>query len=248
MGSSGKTYVLLILSIVWALFIFYFCTMPPDKIPGLRIPHMDKMVHFVFFFVQSALCSLLFNFRTRKSYLQIILLSTLLAFMYGGLIEILQSRFFNRTGDLYDLMADILGGFTGAIIYPAVLRIYGSISKTYKWRRFRGDGLKRRAGVCFFRPKGPFPHTRLLPGSIQSRSSSGVAHTSGKNQRGQTGRCLIPCHIACRYLSSFSMYPGFSCSRQKSLPGICFHRWGLARKWNGGMAYIPAFLYDYRRW
>ncbi|MDR0698944.1 MAG: VanZ family protein [Tannerella sp.] len=85
---------------------------------------MDKVFHFGVFFVQSLLLSLLFNFRTKNSYFQIILLSTLLAFIYGGLIEIMQSKFFNRTGSLFDLTADVVGGFIGALIYPAALRLY----------------------------------------------------------------------------------------------------------------------------
>lgn len=123
MEVKKKTYILLILSIAWALLIFVLCTMPSSGLPQIKIPHIDKVVHFSFFFVQSVLISLLFNFQTRKSYVQIILLSTLLAFAYGGLIEILQGKFFGRSGDVYDLVADILGGFFGAMFYPTVLRL-----------------------------------------------------------------------------------------------------------------------------
>jgi VanZ family protein len=52
--------------------------------------------------------------------------------LYGGLIEILQSKVFIRTGELCDLAADILGGVVGAMIYPTVLRMYRGIVKTYK--------------------------------------------------------------------------------------------------------------------
>jgi VanZ family protein len=97
--------------------------MPSDNIPKMRIPYADKVFHFGVFFVQSVLLSLLFGFRTKNSYFQIILLSTLLTFIYGGLIEILQSKFFNRTGELFDLIADIAGGFVGAMIYPVALRL-----------------------------------------------------------------------------------------------------------------------------
>ncbi|MDR0573077.1 MAG: VanZ family protein [Tannerella sp.] len=126
-----KTYILLTLSIAWAMLIFVFCTMPQNNLPGLKIPYIDKAAHFGFFFVQSILLSLLFNFQTGKSYFHIILLSTLLAFVYGGLIEILQNEFFDRTGDFYDLTADILGGFTGAIIAPAI-RHFNMIFRKYK--------------------------------------------------------------------------------------------------------------------
>ena len=122
MERRKKTYILLILSIVWAIVIFVLCTMPVTGISSFNIPYMDKIAHFGVFFVQSVLLSLLLNFQTRKSYFQIIIFSTLLAFVYGGVIEILQSKFFNRSGDFYDLIADIMGGFFGAITYPTILR------------------------------------------------------------------------------------------------------------------------------
>ena len=123
MEKKRKVYILLIFSIAWAIIIFILCTLPPADIPKFKLPYIDKVAHFCVFFVQSVLLSLLLNFQTRKSYLQIILFSTLLAFIYGGLIEILQSKFFNRSGDFYDLIADILGGFFGAMIYPTILRL-----------------------------------------------------------------------------------------------------------------------------
>ena len=124
MEKRKKGYLLLIFSIAWAILIFVLCTMPPSGLPKVKILYFDKFAHFGVFFVQSVLLSLLFNFQTRKSYFQIILLSTLMAFIYGGIIEILQSKFFNRAGDLYDLIADILGGFFGAMIYPTILRLF----------------------------------------------------------------------------------------------------------------------------
>ena len=122
MEKRKKAYILLISSVVWAILIFVLCTLPPSDAPRFKIPYLDKVAHFGIFFVQSVLLSLLFNFQTRKSYFQIIILSTLMAFAYGGIIEILQSKFFNRSGDLYDLIADVLGGFLGAMIYPTLLR------------------------------------------------------------------------------------------------------------------------------
>jgi len=129
MEKRNKIYILLILSVSWAILIFVLCTLPPGNLHSVRIPYFDKVAHFGVFFVQSLLLSLLFNFQTRKSYIQIILLSTLMAFVYGGLIEILQSKFFNRSGEVFDLIADILGAFTGAMIYPTILRLFRRIVK-----------------------------------------------------------------------------------------------------------------------
>ena len=124
MGKRKKTYILLVFCIVWAVLTFVLCTMSSNNFPKVKIINLDKIAHFGIFFVQSVLLSLLFNFQTRKSYFQIILLSTLMAFAYGGLIEILQSNIFNRSGDIYDLIADILGGFFGAIAFPTILRFF----------------------------------------------------------------------------------------------------------------------------
>jgi Predicted integral membrane protein len=134
MEKRKKVYLLLISSIVWAIIIFVLCTLPPSEIPRTKILYFDKVAHFGIFFIQSVLLSLLLKFRSRKSYFQIIIFSTLMAFIYGGLIEILQSRFFNRSGDLYDLIADIAGGLFGAVFYPVILWVIRRLflKKVYK--------------------------------------------------------------------------------------------------------------------
>jgi len=125
MTNRRRITILLILSLVWAGLIFFLCTMPPASVPKIEIiPHLDKVAHFGVFFVQSLLLSLLFNFRKIRSYFVIILLSTLLSFLYGGAIELIQDKFFNRESDFFDLLADTAGGFSGAIFYPTVLRLF----------------------------------------------------------------------------------------------------------------------------
>ena len=120
MEKKGNTWLLLSFCVIWAMIIFVLCTMPQSRLPQIKIQHLDKVAHFGCFFVQSVLLSLLLRYKTKCSYLFIILLSTLIALVYGGSIEVLQSKFFNRTGDIYDLIADVLGGLTGALIYPAI--------------------------------------------------------------------------------------------------------------------------------
>ena len=131
METRKKTYLLLVLCIAWTILIFVLCTMPTSSLPKIKILHFDKAAHFGFFFVQSVLLSLLLRSGTKRRYWQIIFLSTLQAFIYGGIIEILQDEFFNRTRDLYDLMADMLGGFCGALVYPAILRLFFRRLKKY---------------------------------------------------------------------------------------------------------------------
>ncbi len=123
MKRRKKIYILLILTVLWSIIIFIGCTMPPALIPKWNIPHFDKVAHFGFFFVQSVLISLLFYYQTGKSFLLLIFISTFWAFVYGGTIELLQGAFFNRTADVYDLCADILGGLFGAMVYPLILQM-----------------------------------------------------------------------------------------------------------------------------
>jgi len=130
METRRKVFILLILCIAWAAVIFVGCTLPPRAIPKFNIPNIDKTAHFGFFFVQSVLLSLLLYFKTRRSYFQIILFSTLQAFLYGGIIEIMQNEFFYRTGDLYDLLADVIGGLSGALTYPTILKFFKKFSRS----------------------------------------------------------------------------------------------------------------------
>ena len=130
MKKRSVAYTLMIIIIAWSILILVLCTMPPSSLPKIKIPHIDKAAHFCFFFVQSALLSLLLRFQKKRKYWLIVFLSTLQAFVYGGVIELLQDRFFSRSGDWYDLLADILGGFCGAIVYPAILGLFNKCFRT----------------------------------------------------------------------------------------------------------------------
>ena len=121
MSTRKKTVIPLILCILWTILIFVLCTLPQHKLPKINIPHIDKAAHFVFFFVQSVLLCLLFRIKRKKIFF-FILSATFLAFIYGGTIELLQQNYFHRTGDWYDLLADVLGGFIGALLCPLFLK------------------------------------------------------------------------------------------------------------------------------
>lgn len=107
-------------NIVWILIIFILCAMPGEDIPDphLNIPHLDKVVHFGMFFIMSLLLSYPLERHSSFSMKKIYTIAILVALGYGGLIEILQHYFFNRGGDVWDLLADIAGGVAGCICYP----------------------------------------------------------------------------------------------------------------------------------
>ncbi|MDR1722935.1 MAG: VanZ family protein [Tannerella sp.] len=113
---------MLILSIIWSILIFVLCTMPTSGLPKIRIPNVDKIVHFGFFFVQSILFSIILYLHANLRLYKILLLTTVLAVFYGGFIEILQDKFFNRQGDIIDVIADTIGGIVGTLVYPLALK------------------------------------------------------------------------------------------------------------------------------
>jgi len=103
------------------------------RTPRFDIPHIDKVVHFTFYFVACILGILFLRERFRgemgiKKALIIIALSTI---AFGILIEILQHNFtVSRMGDVFDGLANTLGSLCGAI----ALKGYFSGKRQLKWK------------------------------------------------------------------------------------------------------------------
>lgn len=112
-------------NIIWALVVFILCAMPGEDIPNPRldIPHLDKIVHFGMFFIMTLLISHYLGIQTNLRQRTIYTIAILVAFTYGGLIEILQHYFFGRSGDLWDLSADLAGGIVACLCYPLFKRL-----------------------------------------------------------------------------------------------------------------------------
>ncbi|WP_297702885.1 VanZ family protein [uncultured Eudoraea sp.] len=84
---------------------------------GINIPHLDKLVHFFFYFVAAILGVLLIREQT-KGHLNLyrsIIISTLFVIVYGIVIEVIQSTFIQyRSGESFDVLANSIGAFFGA--------------------------------------------------------------------------------------------------------------------------------------
>lgn len=125
---------LIVTNIMWAGIIFTLCAMPGKDIPdpGVDIPHLDKVVHFGLFFVMSLLIRNTFEYEAKCSIRLIRLFCILFAFAYGGILELLQHYFFNRTGDWLDLLADAAGGMAGCLFYPELKQLRRKVFKKDK--------------------------------------------------------------------------------------------------------------------
>tara|TARA_R110000868_G_scaffold102146_7_gene281372 strand:+ start:36289 stop:36639 length:351 start_codon:yes stop_codon:yes gene_type:complete len=86
---------------------------------AIVIPHLDKVVHFTFYFVATISGS--FFLREIKEYSINLLQASNKMFLfsigYGMIIEVLQySITENRHGDFFDFIANSLGAFTGWLV------------------------------------------------------------------------------------------------------------------------------------
>ncbi|MGJ8694826.1 MAG: VanZ family protein [Verrucomicrobiaceae bacterium] len=92
---------------------------------GFEFAHIDKVVHFGYFFGGGGLFSAALYFRKdRLPWTKIILVVAVILSIVGIFDEWHQSFFANRTGnDPGDWLADTLGGFFGALVFRAVHRV-----------------------------------------------------------------------------------------------------------------------------
>ncbi len=107
-----------------ALVIFYVtCIVNVDSIPGSEsFLQYDKIAHFGMFFVLSA--AIYFDYyrlhNGKPNKFKWVLYGLIIPIIYGGLIEIVQQKYFGRSGELMDFVADSLGSLAataGAFIY-----------------------------------------------------------------------------------------------------------------------------------
>lgn len=99
----------------WSMIILFFTLSPnaTDSAPMLDIPHFDKVGHFGIFFILSILLFLaISNLKRRNIWILIIFYCAFLGF----LTEYFQTKIEGRSGDIMDFIADMTGGFCGALL------------------------------------------------------------------------------------------------------------------------------------
>mgnify|MGYP005850689043 CR=1 FL=1 len=113
----------------WALcFLLWFIVMnllshghrfhPPGTLILFGIPHVDKVVHFGYFFGGGGLLAAALFFSKRPNWMRLTLLVTVTLSLIGIWDEYHQSFFENRSGnDPGDWFFDTLGAFCGAWVF-----------------------------------------------------------------------------------------------------------------------------------
>lgn len=123
-----------ILFISWMVFVtfsslFSFEGMKMGSF-ALRIPHLDKLVHFVFYLVMFVTAF----FAVKDHFLPRLKLRTVLwgvlsfTIIYGMIIEVLQYTLtVNRQGDIMDALANSMGAIVGLMLTKGLIYKGGSL-------------------------------------------------------------------------------------------------------------------------
>ena len=107
-------------AIGWALMIFIVSSVPAKYIPSYKIFHYDKLFHISLFLIFGVLVYYALEPYSHKNSFSWarILFSISVVILYGVLDEIHQGYVPGRTIDMWDAIADTIGGvLAGLIVY-----------------------------------------------------------------------------------------------------------------------------------
>jgi VanZ family protein len=111
----------------WAFVVFIAISLPGSRLPDsdlLKLPHFDKLVHTVLFFVLAILLAYGF-FKQGKNTISgrhYFTFTLVLGIIYGMLTELLQYWLISeRHGNLWDFAANIIGTVFGLLIFRSLL-------------------------------------------------------------------------------------------------------------------------------
>ncbi len=104
-----------------ALVILILTTISGNNLSSINafpISGLDKLAHFIVFMVFAIfLVADLFKNSVKLSFKEVILIILLISLFYGGIIELMQHLLMpQRTGSLFDLLANVLGSLSGCAI------------------------------------------------------------------------------------------------------------------------------------
>src|SRR5690606_16591536 len=106
---------------LWAVIVLVLCSMPVEGTQDIPvIEGIDKLVHTGFFFVFTVLLytRAIHHRPARRPGLAVSLIIIFISLLLAALTEVLQWKFFTyRSGDLWDLFADLVGSGMAVFAY-----------------------------------------------------------------------------------------------------------------------------------
>jgi VanZ family protein len=100
----------------WAVFIFVLSSIPGQSMPQIAMLRFDKLDHAFVYAVLGGLCLLAIRRTWVLSKARLIGLAALFAVLYGITDEFHQLFVPGRNADVYDAIADGIGGLVGATV------------------------------------------------------------------------------------------------------------------------------------
>lgn len=131
----AKKHFFTIAFISWMVFITFssLYSFEDVSVPKMKIPHLDKAVHFTFYFVACVLGIFFLRERSRgeMSFRKALLIMLVSTIAFGIFIEVLQHALTsNRQGDYLDGIANSVGSLCGAW----ASKVYFSGKRQLKWK------------------------------------------------------------------------------------------------------------------
>ena len=107
----------LFISIVYALFVFWVSIQPITREATELFPYQDKVVH-AFLYTVFAIIIAIGMVRNEKGYnsKKVIILSIIIPFVYGALMEVCQKFVPTRSFEIFDLFANLMGSVIGTTL------------------------------------------------------------------------------------------------------------------------------------
>lgn len=117
---------------IWAFLIMIASSIPADKLPTVQIFGWDKIAHVCVFFIFGILILRSLYHRNKKinSKKQIAMLTLVFVVSFGIFDELFQSIIPGRISDIYDLIADAVGGILAVSLFNFINRYARKISGT----------------------------------------------------------------------------------------------------------------------
>lgn len=117
--AKNRIFTWAFLSWVLLITVLSLISFPDDPNKSLNIPHLDKGVHFIFYFVAAILGVFFFRGvgKSRNSRSGALIASLLFVVIYGTILEVLQGMLtHDRSGEINDVLANTAGGVMGILL------------------------------------------------------------------------------------------------------------------------------------
>lgn len=115
LSQNKKFYFSFFLSFIWFFLIIYLMIFYRSKAGDLSFSHIDKIVHFILFFVQSFLVTK--SYFIKYKILNFSVVKIIVPFIFFCIvIEVIQIYIPHREFEIYDLFTNLFGSILGSII------------------------------------------------------------------------------------------------------------------------------------